>query len=399
MIRDTARLDRVRRVLEAADLDAILATVPAHVLLLSGYWPVVGNALALATRDGRTAVIAPQDEKELAEGGWADEVRTFEPVSPEEMKTLEEAVSGPLAEVGQSLGLNRGWIGYARGPVSEPASYAAMSLYGPGVVELLQQALPSAHPVPADEPFRRLEAVKTPREMARVRVTCRIVEQAYRAGSEQLRAGLLETEAAAHFAVPLSTVGTGFKGVGRGGGYAWCMSGPNAAEAKGAYARSRPRPLAKGELVLVHCNGYADGYWADVTRTYCLGEPDRRQGELFDAVFRARAAAMGAIRPGALASDVDRAARTVLEDRGLGRHFKHPAGHGVGFQAIDHNARPRLHPKSDDVLEPGMVFNVEPAVYLDGQCGLRHCDMVAVTAEGYELLTPFRDAIDQLILE
>ena len=163
MIRDTARIDRVRRVLEAADLDAILATIPAHVLLLTGYWPVVGNALALATRDGRTAVIAPQDEQELAEGGWADEVRTFEPVSPEEMKPLEEAVSGPLAEVGRSFGLDRGWIGYARGPVSEPASYAAMSLYGPGLVELLQQALPSAHPVPADEPFRRLEAVKTPR--------------------------------------------------------------------------------------------------------------------------------------------------------------------------------------------------------------------------------------------
>src|SRR4051794_21579225 len=263
MIRDTARIDRVRRVLEAADLDAILATVPAQVLLLTGYWPVVGNALALATRDGRTAVIAPRDEHELAEGGWADEVRTFEPVSPEEMKTLEEAVSGPLEEVGRSLGLDRGWIGYARGPVSEPASYAAMSLYGPGLVELLQQALPSAHPVPADEPFRRLEAVKSPRETAWVRVTCRIVEQAFRAGSEQLRSGLLETEAAAHFAVPLSTVGTGFKGVGRGGGYAWCMSGPNAAEAKGAYARSRPKPLARGELVLVHCNAYADGYWAD----------------------------------------------------------------------------------------------------------------------------------------
>jgi Xaa-Pro aminopeptidase len=398
MIRDTARIDRIRRILEAADLEAILATLPVHVLLLSGYWPVVGNALAIATQDGRTAVIAPQDERGLAEGGWADEVRTFEPVSPDELKTLDEAVCVPLAEVARSLGLGRGWIGYARGPMSEPASYAAMSLYGPGVLELLQQALPSAHLQPADESFRRLEAVKTPREMAWLRVTCRIVEQAFRAGADQLRPGLLETEAAVHFAVPLSTVGTGFKGVGRGGGYAWCMSGPNAAEAKGAYARSRPRPLARGEMVLIHCNAYADGYWADVTRTFCLGDPDVRQGELFDAVLQARAAALGTIRPGARAADVDRAARGVLEDLGLGSHFKHPAGHGVGFQAIDHNARPRLHPKSDDVLEPGMVFNVEPAVYFDGDCGLRHCDMVAVTAEGYELLTPFRDTIEQLFL-
>jgi Xaa-Pro dipeptidase len=98
------------------------------------------------------------------------------------------------------------------------------------------------------------------------------------------------------------------------------------------------------------------------------------------------------------AADVDRAARDVLEDRGLGARFKHPAGHGVGFHAIDHNARPRLHPESDDVLEPGLTFNLEPAVYLDGECGLRHCDMVAVTADGHEVLTPFQTTIDQLIL-
>jgi Xaa-Pro dipeptidase len=198
--------------------------------------------------------------------------------------------------------------------------------------------------------------------------------------------------------VPLSTVGTGFKGVGRGGGYAWCMSGPNAADAGGAYARSRPKPVARGELILVHCNAYADGYWVDVTRTFILGDPGRRQGELLDAVLRARAAALEVIRPGARAADVDRAARGVLEDRGLGAQFKHPAGHGVGFHAIDHNARPRLHPESDDVLEEGMVFNVEPAVYFDGDCGLRHCDMVAVTTDGHEVLTPFQATIDQLIL-
>lgn len=398
MMRDTARLDRVCRALEEAGLDALLGTLPAHVLMLSGYWPVVGNALVLATRDGRSAIVAPRDENELAEGGWADEVRTFQPVTPDRMPTLDEAVRGPLAEAARALGLEHARIGYEQGPTSEPASYAAMSLYGAGVVGVIRQALPSTHLEPADEWFRRLDAIKTPRELERLRVACRIAEQAFRGGSERLRAGLLETEAAAQFAVPLSTLGTGFAGVGRGGGYAWCMSGPNAAEAQGAYARSRPKPIARGELVLVHCNAFADGYWIDLTRTYCVGDPDPRQGGLYDAVLRARAAALDAIRPGTRAADVDRAAREVLEGCGLGDQFRHPAGHGVGFRAIDHNARPRLHAKSDDVLEPGMVFNVEPAVYFDGDCGLRHCDMVAVTADGHEVLTPFQATIDQLIL-
>ncbi|MBX6313734.1 MAG: aminopeptidase P family protein [Isosphaeraceae bacterium] len=244
----------------------------------------------------------------------------------------------------------------------------------------------------------RLEAVKTPRELARVKLACGIAEQAFLAGAGRLRDGLLETEAAELFHGPLATVGPGFAGVGRGGGFAWCMSGPNAAEAQGAYARSRPRPLQAGELVLVHCNAFADGFWIDVTRTFCLGDPDRRRGELFDAVLKARAAALEAVRPGARAADVDRAARGVLEGYGLGPHFRHPAGHGAGFHAIDHHARPRLHRKSDDVLEPGMVFNLEPAVYFDGECGLRHCDMVAVTADGHEVLTPFQATIDQIIV-
>jgi Xaa-Pro dipeptidase len=397
-MRDTARIDRLRLGLEQAGLTAVVGTLPAHVLLLSGYWPVVGNALAVATRDGRVAVVAPQDEKELAEAGWADEVHTFRPVSPDELTTLHEAVSGPLSEAARSLGLERGRIGYEQGPTSEPASYAGMNVYGAGIIPLLRRALPSSDLETADTLFRTLGAVKTPRELDHVRLACRIVELAFRSGVEKLRAGLWETEAAANFSVPLSTVGTGFEGVGRGGGYAWCMSGPNAAEAQGAYARSRPKPLARGELALIHCNAFADGYWVDVTRTYCLGDPNPRQGELYDAVLKARAAALDAIRPGARAADVDSAARSTLQAYGLGEHFKHPAGHGVGFKAIDHQARPRLHAKSDDVLEPGMVFNLEPAVYFEGECGLRHCDMVAVTADGREVLTTFHATIDQLIV-
>jgi Xaa-Pro aminopeptidase len=234
--------------------------------------------------------------------------------------------------------------------------------------------------------------------VARIRTACRIAARAFRAGAQQIRAGMLETEAAVQFRAPLSTAGTGFEGVERADGFAWCMSGPNAALAQGAYARSRARPIGRDEMVLVHCNSYADGYWVDVTRTYSLGEPDDRRSAMYEAVFAARAAALAAIRPGARAADVDSAAREVLEARGFGPQFKHSTGHGVGFVAIDPNARPRLHPKSQDVLELGMVFNVEPAIYFDGDCGLRHCDVLAVTEGGAEVLTSFQDTVNSLIL-
>jgi Xaa-Pro aminopeptidase len=99
--------------------------------------------------------------------------------------------------------------------------------------------------------------------------------------------------------------------------------------------------------------------------------------------------ALAAVRPGTKASEVDRAAREVLARRGFSKAFKHATGHGVGFAAIDHNAHPRIHPLSDEILEAGMVFNIEPAVYFTGIGGMRHCDMVAVTPQGGELLTPF----------
>ncbi|MBA3444294.1 MAG: M24 family metallopeptidase, partial [Gemmatimonadales bacterium] len=66
---------------------------------------------------------------------------------------------------------------------------------------------------------------------------------------------------------------------------------------------------------------------------------------------------------------------------------------------MDHNARPRLHSRSDDLLEPGMVFNVEPAIHVTGLAGLRHCDMVTVTDTGAELLTPFQSSLEELALE
>jgi Xaa-Pro aminopeptidase len=168
------------------------------------------------------------------------------------------------------------------------------------------------------------------------------------------------------------------------------MSGENSGRAFGAFARSTHKRVERGELILTHCNSYVNGYWTDITRTYVLGEAGERERIMFRAISEAHHAALAAIAPGVLARDVDRAARETLSAHGFGPQFKHSTGHGVGFAAIDANAYPRIHPKSDDRLEPGMVFNIEPGIYFPGHGGMRHCDMVAVTESGVELLTPFQ---------
>src|SRR6185369_10683406 len=136
--------------------------------------------------------------------------------------------------------------------------------------------------------------------------------------------------------------------------------------------------VESGDLVLLHCNSCCDGLWTDITRTFSIGAPTREHRARLDAIFAARRSALDMIAAGVPASAVDRAARSVLRRAGFEAEFRHPTGHGVGFAAINHNAMPRVHPHSTDVLEPGMVFNIEPAVYEPGAFGIRHCDMVAV---------------------
>ncbi len=383
------RRDAVERALRKNKLDVIICALPANALMLSGYSPVVGSGVAVATCEGRISLLIPEDEAELAQTGWADDVRTFNPGSLENIRTPSEAIRAPLKAL---VNASAARIGFESGEVSQPVSYAALHLYGAGMAEMLAECFPEAQSVAADDVFASLRARKTPIEIDRIRRACRIAAGAFTEGASAIRTGVAEVEVADAFRRHLNVAAADSPEVQRADGFVWCMSGANAALAASAYARSRTKKIHQGDLVLIHCNSYADGYWTDITRTFCAGEPDDRQRSLFEAVTHARNSALAAIRPGASAASVDSAARKVLRDRGLGDAFKHSTGHGAGFEAISPTALPRLHPLSPDVLEPGMVFNVEPAVYFNGYGGIRHCDMVAMTTDGYELLTPFQGA-------
>jgi Xaa-Pro aminopeptidase len=253
--------------------------------------------------------------------------------------------------------------------------------------------LPGAQLADRSELIARLRAIKTPREVECIARSCSVAERAFHAGATHVMANASERAIAAAFAAGLEVEARGDE---RSGGFVFCMSGPNAAMAGWAYARSRARTMKQGEVALVHCNSHVSGYWTDITRCYCAGAPGAPAADMYDAVFEARAAALEALRPGVPARDVDGAARAVLEKRGYGSAFTHGTGHGVGFAAIDHNALPRVHPASPDILEPGMVFNVEPAIYLDGVAGIRHCDVVALDERGATVLTPFHASLGEL---
>jgi Xaa-Pro aminopeptidase len=361
--------------------------------MLSGYWPVIGTGMAVATRDGVVTVLAPQDELQFAEHGWTSRIDTFSPGSLTEITTPALAASGPLRKLLHDLKIDCAHIGYEFGEASEPASYAGMHVYNNAVIDMLRFAAPSAPLAPASLVIDRLAAVKTPPEIERIRTACQIASEAYAHGRTQLDDCRTEAEIAAVYRAGFSVFGVTKPNVLRADGLAWCMSGPNSAKAGSAFAHTGNRELQRGDMVLIHSNSYADGYWTDVTRTQVLREMTDRQRKVFAAIFDARAAAYSVIKAGVGAADVDAAAREVIRKHGFADEFSHSLGHGVGFAAISANAHPRIHPKSDEVLETGMTFNVEPAIYIGEHGGARHCDMVAVTSKGMELLTDFQSEL------
>jgi Xaa-Pro aminopeptidase len=127
------------------------------------------------------------------------------------------------------------------------------------------------------------------------------------------------------------------------------------------------------------------GYCSDMTRTVFLGQPTRRERFAYDAVREAQQTAIKAVRPGVSCGEVDEAARSVLRKAGLAEYFTHSTGHGVGLEIHE---PPRIAAAQSQVLLPGMVITIEPGVYIAGQFGVRIEDMVVVTRDGGQVLTP-----------
>lgn len=368
----------------------MVCALPSNVLLLTGYWPVMGTSLAICIRGGPTTLIVPEDEVELAEAGFAESIKTFKAENLNSFASVSDTVKPRLAEIFRGLDFSTGPIGIEMGGTTEAAPYLAFHIFGTKLVALLEELFADAAFVGIDDWVRALGALKTKRELDRIRQACAVAKRAYAKGASQLRAGMKESEAAQLFRGSLIACDAPGPEIHRCDGFAFCMSGPNSAKAHSAYARSRCRTIESSDLVMIHCNSYVDGFWTDITRTYTLRAPDEKQKRLYAAVFAAREAALTVIRHGANAADVDAASETAIRECGFGQYLKHGAGHGVGLCPCDARRIPQAHAESPDVLREGMVFNVEPALYIEGYGGIRHCDMVAVTANGYELLTNFQ---------
>lgn len=385
---DPERHTRIRAALVHSSIDALVCWSSTQVLLLTGYWPVMGASVAIFAADGSVNAIVPEDEIGIASASSAATLIPYHPSTLSRLASPLDTLAPLMLSALKSLGLTGKAIGIESQQGMQPSTYAASFQFHGSLAEVLGNASPGFRLSPCERIVEPLKAQKTALELDWMKRGARIAARGFIHAESCIEAGMRESEiaAAAQHAFDASTEAGE---VQRSYGFFYCMSGPNSAEASGAYARTRQRRLEEGDLVLVHANTCADGYWTDITRTYTVGAASQRQTGMRSAIEEARQAAFKKVAPGIPASEIDHAARSVMERHGFGKAFRHPTGHGVGFAAANPNGLPRIHPQSPDVLDVGMTFNIEPAAYFDGYGGMRHCDVVAVRRDGVTLLTDF----------
>ncbi|MCF8034647.1 MAG: aminopeptidase P family protein [Desulfarculaceae bacterium] len=156
-------------------------------------------------------------------------------------------------------------------------------------------------------------------------------------------------------------------------------SGPNGAE---PHAESGERVIERGDPVVFDVGARLNGYCSDISRTVVAGgleAADERFKEIYAVTLKAKQKATAEIMPGITGNEADQIARQVIDQAGFGSRFGHSLGHGVGLATHE---EPRVGPRADDVLSPGMVFTIEPGIYLPEYGGVRLEDMVLLTDGG-----------------
>jgi Xaa-Pro dipeptidase len=247
--------------------------------------------------------------------------------------------------------------------------------------------------------IERMMRIKSPAEIELIRESARWCAVAHRKLQEYSVPGATEAEAslrASHEATlemyaALRDVGQQASSDGATAGY----RGQIGVRSAWAHAVAHNIAFAAGDLLVTETSAPVWGYNAELERALIVGEPRDEAKRLFEQTVAAQEVAFAALRPGVTCADVDTAVLRYFEDNDLLPHWRQHVGHAIGLR--NHEA-PFLDAGDRTVVEPGMVFTIEPGLYAEGVGGCRHSDTVAVTEDGIELLTDYPRDLETLTI-
>jgi Xaa-Pro aminopeptidase len=342
----TARADRLADLLAERELDCLLVTNLVNVCYLTGFTGT--NGACIVGRDERLFLT---DFRYVEQA--SAEVRGFEPVRAER---------DMLRDLARRLGGRAGF------------DDADLSVRSHG--KLAENT--EAELLPAGGLVERLRRVKDEDERRAIAEAARLADEVYGIVADRGLAGRTEREVALFAEQAMRERGAedpSFPAIVASG-------------AHGAlpHASRRDEEIAAGTLVVIDMGARLDGYCSDCTRTFATGELDGGAAEVYELVLSAQETALECVRAGIGCKELDLVAREIIDAAGHADHFGHGLGHGVGLEVHE---EPRLAQSAEGELEVGNVVTIEPGVYVPGELGVRIEDLVVVTEDGFEVLTPF----------
>lgn len=341
-----SRLEKLLGGLGEKGLDGILISQPENRYYLSGFDGSAGFLIITQNR----SILATDSRYTVQAKSQAPDYETF-PVTSDIGVWFPELAAGLNIK---RLGLE--------------GEHLTLSLYR-RLCDILGKGKSVLKLIPVENMVESLRAVKEPGEIELICQAAEIADAAMAHIRGNIHPGMTEKEAAWEIEkfmrekgsqpVPFDVI---------------VASGPNAAL---PHAQPSARAIQSGEPVVIDIGARVGGYASDLSRTVCLGNPDETYKKVYDTVLGAQLGAMAMIKPGMSGGEADQLARIIIEEGGYGEAFGHGLGHGVGLAT--HEA-PRLGPNSPEEMVDGMVFTIEPGIYIEGWGGVRIEDLVVMEA-------------------
>jgi Xaa-Pro aminopeptidase len=381
-----ARRERLLAHPEAQAADALVWWGSHRIFYLAGFAfvPTERPIALVMSREGEAVLFVPRLELEHAQTyAHVDRV-----VSYPEYPDLEH----PMRHLARLLGE----LGVKRLAGDGDGYPKVMGYVGPKLSELI-----GGEVTPLEDVLETMMQVKSPAEIALIRESARWAGRAHRLLQDYTRPGLTETEVEMRAAFDahqelLAEYGATYRAL------SWGAPGPQAGYrgqigAHGALPHSLNinAVFKPGDTLVTGASCPMFGYWSELERTMILGEPSAEQRTFFGHMLALQDLAIDACRPGRPCSSVDRAVRDYVERHGLTPYWRHHTGHNIG---IRYHEGPFLDVGDDTVMEPGMLFTVEPGLYVEGLGGFRHSDTILVTEHGPEFLTDYPRDLASLVI-
>lgn len=345
----TSRIERLKELLAKKNQQALLVTHPANVSYLAGF--KTHDSFLLATRTKNLLITDSRYSTEYRNLLRTDRIHVIE---------IEKTLLHALAALRKELRFSK--LAFEENHVSVTFYNKLRPIFRAGL-----------HPT--QNIIEEMRSIKDSYELAVIRTAIRITQEAYAYAKKILEPGMKETTIAAEierFVRLRGAQGTSFEII--------VASGSNSSF---PHAQITSRVIKNNEPVLIDMGVEYNGYKSDLTRVFFLGTMTPLFKKVYSIVQTAQQKALRSIRPGVVIENIDKQARNYIHSKGFGEYFKHSLGHGVGLEVHE---LPRISFKNKKRLKPGMVFTLEPAIYLDNQFGVRIEDMVLVTQQGAEVL-------------